>query len=149
MPPEILYGTDIPALLARARTRLGEDARVVSLRRAPVGGFELLAEPAGPSGPVCAPMRPEGLDPSRRGAGPARVIALVGPTGSGKTLAYVLPVLHRLYAALPAVDKAGGGGGRGGGSGGAQCPPAALVLVPLAWLAYAALKSRGGRTAAA
>jgi flagellar biosynthesis protein FlhF len=58
---------------------------VVSLRRAPVGGFELLAEPAGPSGPVCAPMRPEGLDSSRRGAGPARVIALVGPTGSGKT----------------------------------------------------------------
>ena len=43
MPPEVLYGTDIPTLLARARTRLGDDARMIALRRAPVGGYELVA----------------------------------------------------------------------------------------------------------
>lgn len=85
MPPEILYGTDIPALLARARTRFGEDARVVSLRRAPVGGFELVAAEAVPSGPRLEPMRPEGLEQARRDKRGPRVIAIVGPTGSGKT----------------------------------------------------------------
>ena len=85
MPPEILYGTDIPALLARARARLGDDARMHSLRRAPVGGFELVAE-EGVSGPRLEPMRPEALRTSRaaRGRKPL-VYALVGPTGSGKT----------------------------------------------------------------
>ena len=85
MPPEILYGTDIPTLLARARTRLGEDARMLSIRRAPVGGFELVAE-EGVSGPRFEPMRPEAVRQSR--AVPGRkplVFALVGPTGSGKT----------------------------------------------------------------
>jgi flagellar biosynthesis protein FlhF len=85
MPREILYGTDIPALLARARTRLGEDARVVTLKRAPVGGFELVAEEAGPSGPRLEPLRPEGLEQARRDRRGPRVIAIVGPTGSGKT----------------------------------------------------------------
>lgn len=85
MPHEILYGTDIPTLLARARRRLGEDARLHSIRRAPVGGFELVAE-EGVSGPRLEPMRPEALRLSRAAHGSKpMVVALVGPTGSGKT----------------------------------------------------------------
>ncbi len=85
MPPEILYGTDIPTLLARARARLGEDARMLSIRRAPVGGFEMVAE-EGVSGPRLEPMRPEAARQSRPAAGRKPLVyALVGPTGSGKT----------------------------------------------------------------
>jgi flagellar biosynthesis protein FlhF len=85
MPPEILYGTDIPTLLARARARLGEDARMHSIRRAPVGGFELVAE-EGASGTRLEPMRPEALRvPRKAGGRRPLVLALVGPTGGGKT----------------------------------------------------------------
>lgn len=85
MPPEILYGTDIPALLARARARLGDDARMLSIRRAPVGGFELLAEVGG-GGPRFEPMRPDAVRMARPAHGrKPLVVALVGPTGSGKT----------------------------------------------------------------
>ncbi len=85
MPPEVLYGTDIPTLLARARTRLGDDARMIALRRAPVGGYELVAEEGHGGGPRFEAMRPELPAPkSRERRGPL-VIAIVGPTGSGKT----------------------------------------------------------------
>lgn len=85
MPPEVLYGTDIPTLLARARTRLGDDARMIALRRAPVGGFELVAEEGRGEHAPLEPMRPAALDRDRRERKEPYVVAIVGPTGSGKT----------------------------------------------------------------
>lgn len=86
MPHEILHGADIPSLLERARTMLGDDARVLTVRRAAYGGFEMVAEEGRAArGPRLEPMRPEGLEQARRERRGPRVIALVGPTGSGKT----------------------------------------------------------------
>jgi flagellar biosynthesis protein FlhF len=85
MPPEVLYGTDIPTLLERARTRLGDDARMIALRRAPVGGYELVAEEGRADGPIIQSMRPSVLKADRRDRKGPLVIAIVGPTGSGKT----------------------------------------------------------------
>jgi flagellar biosynthesis protein FlhF len=97
MPPEILYGTDIPSLLARARAQLGEDARMMSIRRAPIGGFELHAEEgrAAWHGPRIEALRPEPTElAAGRGTSP-RVFALVGPTGSGKTTTLAKLANHR------------------------------------------------------
>jgi flagellar biosynthesis protein FlhF len=85
MPPEILHGTDIPTLLARARATLGDDARMLSIRRVPEGGFELLAEAGGAHALRLDAMRPELRSASAARRGEPRVFAIVGPTGSGKT----------------------------------------------------------------
>src|SRR5262245_3864998 len=82
--PEILHGAEIPALLARARALLGENARVLSLRRAARGGFELQAARASDR-PEIHPMRPLPPLAGRLLPRAPRVFALVGPTGSGKT----------------------------------------------------------------
>ena len=85
MLPEILIGADIPAMLARAREQLGDDVRMLSIRPAPVGGFELVAERAEDGGPRLDAMRPEPRSALAARHGEPRVLALVGPTGSGKT----------------------------------------------------------------
>ncbi len=105
MPHEILYGTDIPTLLARARAQLGEDARMLSIRRAPIGGFELHAEEgrAAWHGPRIERMRPDPADPTVRRDVDARVIALVGPTGSGKTTTLAKLANHRDVFGVDAV----------------------------------------------
>ena len=85
MPPEILHGTDIPTLLARARTQWGEHVRMLAIRRAPVGGFELIAESDSGQGPRLESMSPELRSVFAARRREPRVIALVGPTGCGKT----------------------------------------------------------------
>ena len=84
MPPEILHGVEIPALLAHARALLGEEARMLSLRAVATGGFELRAQAAS-DGPEIQAMRPLPPLGGRLLKREPRVFALVGPTGSGKT----------------------------------------------------------------
>ena len=48
MSREAFVGPDIPALLARARAALGTNAVVLSVRRLPRGGFEMVAADAAP-----------------------------------------------------------------------------------------------------
>ncbi len=72
MPLEILTGTDVPALMARAQQMLGDDAVVVSVRRIVDGrrlAFELVA-----ADPVTA-ERQHREDEARRGRGAAPVPA--------------------------------------------------------------------------
>jgi flagellar biosynthesis protein FlhF len=99
MPRETFIGPEVPALLVRARTQLGADATILSLRRVSEpghAGFELVA--ADPETAALEPretprraleqlpLRPPALAlaQSRHGAGPT-LVALVGPTGAGKT----------------------------------------------------------------
>jgi flagellar biosynthesis protein FlhF len=85
VPLETYTGSDVSALLERARAALGPDAAVVAVRRT-ANGFELDA--AVPNAGL-----PAGLPPAvrrrpaapRRGDGDPRLIVLVGPTGAGKT----------------------------------------------------------------
>jgi flagellar biosynthesis protein FlhF len=93
MPLERFTGRDFGALLARARTALGEEAVIVSVRRgegADPAELELIAaDPDTALGlgsgteppPGASAMRP--LARSRQGS--PLLVALVGPTGAGKT----------------------------------------------------------------
>ena len=66
MPLEILTGPEVPALLARAQQRIGEDAVVVSVRRVTEGGrrlFEMVA-----ADPVTAERQDRAARDARRGA---------------------------------------------------------------------------------
>ena len=66
MPLEILTGTDMPALMAKAQRRIGEDAVVLSVRRTAEGGrtqFELVA-----ADPATAERQRREERPARRGA---------------------------------------------------------------------------------
>ena len=81
---ETLTGPHVPRLLEEARTLLGVDARIVSVRRVKGGaGAEfrvVVAEARSIDEPAASAVSPRRLP----GSGP-RVIALVGPTGAGKT----------------------------------------------------------------
>jgi len=97
MRRETFTGPSITQLMNEARSRIGPDAMVLSVRRlaSPGGLFELVAAPPAPSGIIAEPVRalrprpavaePLG-DALLAASGPRPfVLALVGPTGAGKT----------------------------------------------------------------
>jgi flagellar biosynthesis protein FlhF len=90
MPLERFTGSDFSALMARARASLGDDAVIVTVRRADGGAVELVA--ADPEtarharGSTSPPAAAETMRPlARARLGRPLIVALVGPTGAGKT----------------------------------------------------------------
>jgi flagellar biosynthesis protein FlhF len=103
VPRETFSGTHVPTLLHQARTALGADATILSVRR-DREGFTVIASNE-PATPVVAPTAPEPVTATfghvlaehlgevtertpparRRITARPRLIALVGPTGAGKT----------------------------------------------------------------
>jgi flagellar biosynthesis protein FlhF len=78
---DVVTGTDVSTVFARARERFGEDVRVLRLERH-AHGFALEVARAARAVRI-QPLRP--VFSTRAGRGDPRRIALVGPTGSGKT----------------------------------------------------------------
>ncbi|MEK7317401.1 MAG: hypothetical protein AAB011_14560 [Candidatus Eisenbacteria bacterium] len=100
MPLETFTGVDLPSLFARAQTRFGEDAVVLSVRRlgsGPWADFELVASDADSAGdsrraPIVYPAPSAPL----RACAPGNpmVLAVVGPTGAGKTTTLAKLAMH-------------------------------------------------------
>jgi flagellar biosynthesis protein FlhF len=87
MPLETFVGPDPSELLAQARTALGADAVVLSVRRAGARGFELTAADLEAAAKIAPRPRPLAPAPAHPELSPSatQLIALVGPTGAGKS----------------------------------------------------------------
>lgn len=111
MPHERFVGPDVPRLLDRVRSELGEDAVVLEVRELRGSGrerFEVIAAVSAAADPAAAarPLRsvthavlggmtpPEWIYAQRRDGHPP-VFALVGPTGAGKTTTLAKLANHR------------------------------------------------------
>jgi flagellar biosynthesis protein FlhF len=95
VPRRIFRGPDLPAVSARARAELGDDALVLSTRTLRPGVIEIVAADA--NDVARFERRLTAPAPARAESAPPRplVIALVGPTGSGKTTSAVKLAVNR------------------------------------------------------